>query len=67
MEQFQRNIVWYLHHGASATRADGYMPIQKMLKALAEEIAEADVKGRFPVVEEDGTLLIRANQGVYDL
>ena len=74
MERFQRSTTWYLRHGAPTTRPDGYVPIQTVLDALKEkypeatidqmlEVAETDVKGRFSVVEEDGILLIRANQG----
>ncbi|KAL3939430.1 MAG: hypothetical protein SGARI_001376 [Bacillariaceae sp.] len=74
MQRFQRSVTWYLRHGAPTTRSDGYVPIQSVLDALSDtypsatvdqmlEAAETDAKGRFSVVEENGTLLIRANQG----
>ena len=75
MGNFQRAVTWYLRHGANeGTRPDGYVPISTVLEALSEnfgdatvdqifQVAETDEKGRFSVMEEDGVLYIRANQG----
>jgi 2'-phosphotransferase len=74
MSRFQRSVTWFLRHGATTIRPDGYVPIQTVLDSLDEkfsdatvdqvlEVAETDVKGRYSVIEDGGVLLIRANQG----
>jgi RNA:NAD 2'-phosphotransferase (TPT1/KptA family) len=74
MGRFQRSVTWFLRHGATIMRPDGYVPIQAVLDSLDEkfrdatvdqvlEVAETDAKGRFSVIEDGGVLLIRANQG----
>ncbi|KAA8497450.1 putative tRNA 2'-phosphotransferase [Porphyridium purpureum] len=71
VERFQRSMTWYLRHRA-ATRPDGYITVQALLDALdfpaattdsVLQAAAADEKTRFSVIEEDGVLLVRANQG----
>ncbi|KAA8490642.1 putative tRNA 2'-phosphotransferase [Porphyridium purpureum] len=71
VERFQRSMTWYLRHRA-ATRPDGYITVDALLDALdfpaatADSVlqaAAADEKTRFSVIEEDGLLLVRANQG----
>ena len=74
MGRFQRAVTWFLRHGATETRRDGYVSIQTLVDALSStfghatidqvlEVAETDEKGRLSVIEENGVLFIRANQG----
>ena len=67
-----RQLSGYLRHQAS-TRPDGFVAMETLLRDLNApgftaghvlELVETDPKGRFDVVaEEDGGLLVRANQG----
>ena len=64
-------LSWYLRHQAS-TRPDGFVAMETLLSDLnapgltAEhvlELVEMDPKGRFDVADEEGGLVVRANQG----
>ncbi|CAB9519662.1 tRNA 2'-phosphotransferase [Seminavis robusta] len=75
LPRFSRALTWYLRVGSEDTiRPDGYVPVQTVLQALSENFSGAtvdqvlqlvgtDVKARYSVMEENGVLMIRANQG----
>jgi len=59
------------HRGATVMRHDGYLPLACLLPLVGPDVTEEDVrrvirtdtKQRFSLLEDAGTLYVRANQG----